>query len=116
VLIAVVLLLPGGIVPAVRSAVVRFVPALGGPPGAAARTRRRARRPAPPLRPRGDRAQAERLSADGLSKVFGGLTAVDGVSATFTERGVHSLIGPNGAGKSTFFNLLVGRYPPTMDA
>lgn len=61
----------------------------------------------------GRRRPGGALSSEGLRKAFGGLTAVDGVSAQFSERGVHALIGPNGAGKSTFFNLLVGRYRPT---
>jgi branched-chain amino acid transport system permease protein len=53
------------------------------------------------------------LHIHGLSKRFGGLTAVHNVSIDFAERGVHCLIGPNGAGKSTFFNLLAGRFLPT---
>jgi len=53
------------------------------------------------------------LSTDNLSKHFGGLTAVDGVSFTFLEGEVRALIGPNGAGKTTFVNLLSGRIPPT---
>ena len=45
-----------------------------------------------------------------VTKRFGGLTAVDGVSLEFPPRGVSCLIGPNGAGKSTFFGLLSGQY------
>ncbi len=53
------------------------------------------------------------LSTENLSKQFGGLTAVDGVSFTFLEGEIRALIGPNGAGKTTFVNLLSGRIPPT---
>src|SRR5207253_2657003 len=53
------------------------------------------------------------LEAIDVRKSFGGLRALAGVTLVFAPRGVHCLIGPNGAGKSTFFNLLVGRYPPS---
>ncbi len=53
------------------------------------------------------------LSTENLSKRFGGLRAVDGVSFTFLEGEIRALIGPNGAGKTTFVNLLSGRIPPT---
>ena len=47
-----------------------------------------------------------------LSKRFGGIHAVDGLSLTVRERTLHALIGPNGAGKTTAFNLLSGLYLP----
>ena len=52
------------------------------------------------------------LVARDLSKHFGGIHAVDGLSLTVRERTLHALIGPNGAGKTTAFNLLSGLYPP----
>jgi ABC-type branched-subunit amino acid transport system ATPase component/ABC-type branched-subunit amino acid transport system permease subunit len=52
------------------------------------------------------------LVARDLSKHFGGIHAVDGLSLTLRERTLHALIGPNGAGKTTAFNLLSGLYPP----
>lgn len=48
-----------------------------------------------------------------LSKIFGGLTAVDDVSIQIHKRTMHAIIGPNGAGKTTLFNLLSGVMPPT---
>jgi branched-chain amino acid transport system ATP-binding protein len=53
------------------------------------------------------------LDAHNVSKVFGGLVAVNDVSFSVPERGIVSLIGPNGAGKTTFFNCLTGLYRPT---
>lgn len=51
------------------------------------------------------------LETRGLSRRFGGLTAVDGVDFTLEPGGIHALIGPNGAGKSTFVGLVSGRVP-----
>jgi branched-chain amino acid transport system ATP-binding protein len=53
------------------------------------------------------------LEARGVTKKFGGLTAVSNVDFSIPERAIVSLIGPNGAGKTTFFNVLTGLYTPT---
>ena len=53
------------------------------------------------------------LTADGLVKEFGGLTAVNDVSLDIVAGSIASIIGPNGAGKTTFFNMLTGLYKPT---
>jgi ABC-type branched-subunit amino acid transport system ATPase component/ABC-type branched-subunit amino acid transport system permease subunit len=68
------------------------------------------------IRPVQSRAEhstgATLLRVEGLSKRFGGLKAVDGVSLEVLEGRRHAVIGPNGAGKSTLFNLLTGQIRP----
>ena len=53
------------------------------------------------------------LKAEGLTKRFGGLAAVNGVSIELWRDRIHAVIGPNGAGKSTLTNLLSGDLPPS---
>ncbi len=53
------------------------------------------------------------LEARGVTVRFGGLTAVDAVSAAFAPGELVGIIGPNGAGKTTFFNALSGVTPAT---
>ncbi|MDX1535013.1 MAG: ATP-binding cassette domain-containing protein, partial [Thermoplasmata archaeon] len=47
-----------------------------------------------------------------MRKHFGGIRAVDGLSATVEEGTLVGLIGPNGSGKSTLFNVISGVYKP----
>ncbi len=51
------------------------------------------------------------LVADGVTKRFGGLTALSDVSLDVQPGEVHGLIGPNGSGKTTMLNMLCGYYP-----
>ena len=52
------------------------------------------------------------IEAHGVTKQFGGLTAVDSLDFTLEQGKMVSIIGPNGAGKTTFFNTLTGIYRP----
>ena len=54
---------------------------------------------------------AELLRATKLTRRFGGLTAVDGVTIGLHVGEVHAVIGTNGAGKSTLINMLSGELP-----
>jgi branched-chain amino acid transport system ATP-binding protein len=53
------------------------------------------------------------LAAEGVTKRFGGLTAVGRVSLELWQGAIHAVIGPNGAGKSTLTHLLSGDIAPT---
>jgi len=53
------------------------------------------------------------LSAQKVTKRFGGLSAVSGVSLELWQGAIHAVIGPNGAGKSTLTHLLSGDIAPS---
>lgn len=53
------------------------------------------------------------LELKGVTKVFGGLTAVDDVSFAIRKGEILGLIGPNGAGKSTAVGVIMGVYRPS---
>jgi branched-chain amino acid transport system ATP-binding protein len=52
------------------------------------------------------------LVIEGLSKSFGGVTAINDVSLRFDSGSLNAVIGPNGAGKTTLFNLITGDIKP----
>jgi neutral amino acid transport system ATP-binding protein len=52
------------------------------------------------------------LRTEGLTKSFGGVLAVDGVTVGLRDGEINGLIGPNGSGKTTFFNLVTGMIKP----
>jgi branched-chain amino acid transport system ATP-binding protein len=56
------------------------------------------------------------LEIRGITKQFGGLSALAGVDFTVGEGELVGLVGPNGAGKSTLFNIIAGAFPPTAGA
>ncbi len=53
------------------------------------------------------------LEVQALSKRFGGIVAVDGVSFEVREGEILGIIGPNGSGKSTLFNCILGQLKPS---
>jgi len=53
------------------------------------------------------------LSSSGLTKIFGGVHAVEDLDLTLHQQEILAVIGPNGAGKSTLMNLLSGNLAPT---
>jgi branched-chain amino acid transport system ATP-binding protein len=52
------------------------------------------------------------LEIKGLTKIFGGLTAVDNIDLNITRGSITAVIGPNGAGKTTLFNMIAGVIAP----
>jgi branched-chain amino acid transport system ATP-binding protein len=52
------------------------------------------------------------LQLDGVSKSYGALRAIDGLTLSVEEGEALAVIGPNGAGKSTMFNLITGDVAP----
>jgi ABC-type branched-subunit amino acid transport system ATPase component len=56
------------------------------------------------------------LKTEGLTKIFGGLKAVNNFDLSVHKGEILSLIGPNGAGKTTVFNVVTGIYKPEHGA
>src|SRR5581483_9603688 len=52
------------------------------------------------------------IEVEGVTKSFGAVTALDGVTLSVAPGEVHGLIGPNGAGKSTLLRILFGLVRP----
>jgi len=56
------------------------------------------------------------LSLEGVSKAFGSLVVIDGLSLAVEDGEALGVIGPNGAGKTTALNLMIGRLRPDRGA
>jgi branched-chain amino acid transport system ATP-binding protein len=52
------------------------------------------------------------LEIKGLTKIFGGLTAINNIDLNVMRGSITAVIGPNGAGKTTVFNIIAGVIPP----
>ncbi len=52
------------------------------------------------------------LELSGVTKIFGGLVAVDSLNISINKGQIYGIIGPNGAGKTTVFNCITGVYKP----
>jgi branched-chain amino acid transport system ATP-binding protein len=52
------------------------------------------------------------LEITGLTKIFGGLTAVNNIDLNVERGSITAVIGPNGAGKTTLFNIIAGVIAP----
>src|SRR6185503_2909377 len=56
------------------------------------------------------------VTVRGITRDFGGVRALDGVSLSISESEIVGLVGPNGSGKTTLVNLLSGAMRPTAGA
>jgi branched-chain amino acid transport system permease protein len=120
--LAVLVFLPGGLVEAIsrlagglwrtRPARPPVSKAKAAAESSAAEGIRLAPRPGPPIHTSASQPPQVALAVEGVTRRFGGLTAVRDVHLAVRAGTVHGLIGPNGAGKTTLFNIVSGFLAP----
>ena len=103
ILLAVVIAAPSGLAGAIAALLSKLTPPRHSDPIVPLALPIRERLDAGPL-----------LQVEGLSKRFGGVSAVDDVSLTLKPATSTGLIGPNGSGKTTLVNLITGFYQPDL--
>jgi branched-chain amino acid transport system ATP-binding protein/branched-chain amino acid transport system permease protein len=101
-LAAVVLFMPRGLVPLLAGLAARLRP------GRRPRVEVAQAESGPPVAPRRQPAGDTLLELAGVTKRFGGVTAVDACTLSVAPGRITGLIGPNGSGKTTIFNLVSG--------
>ena len=111
VFVVLVTFMPNGVVGTIMRLTSRFWQRRPGPAARAAphedeATREALLAPLPSSAQRRESPPTFALEAQNISKSYGGIHAVEGVSLALPEGTLHAIIGPNGAGKSTFLRLL----------
>src|SRR5205823_7847390 len=94
-----------------RGDILRSVFLQGAASGKGAKSRARAAAKSPAVAKKAAATEPAVLEVTGLTRRFGGITAVDDVSFTLAPHEILGLIGPNGAGKTTIFDLISGLLP-----
>jgi ABC-type branched-subunit amino acid transport system ATPase component len=94
-----------------RGDILRSVFLQGAASGKGAKSRARAAAKSPAVAKKATADEPAVLEVTGLTRRFGGITAVDDVSFTLAPHEILGLIGPNGAGKTTIFDLISGLLP-----
>jgi branched-chain amino acid transport system permease protein len=110
-LIAVVLLLPEGVIPAIKSFTHWGYQRVRGRPLPPARRRLVTSKDGSPWS-LPDVGRPELLKASDITKSFGSNMALDGVSVECRPGWITAVIGPNGSGKTTLLNIMSGMYKP----
>jgi branched-chain amino acid transport system permease protein len=118
-LVVMVLVFPGGIVPALTASLQRLRRGRQSGDTATAQAstaapKTKTAQPLDALSEEGTPVARGSLAALGVGKRFGGSVVLEDVTLEFGQHNIHAIVGPNGAGKSTLFGLLLGRHKVTQ--